>query len=154
MFRCRRCGAFNRAPLHAHVPQTRGRAVCGRCKAPLDLSGTPQAVSSAVLASALYSCPVPVLVEFSGPRRVLNTGLGPTVDEVARDHAGTLVALRIDTAQDPVPAIVHGIRGARTFVLFRHGREVTRCRGPLPRVAFEKWVHSVAARARRAFAPR
>jgi thioredoxin-like negative regulator of GroEL len=67
------------------------------------------------------------------------------VEEVARNHAGTIVALTIDTAQDPVPAIVHGIQGARTFVLFRDGHEVTRCRGPLPRAAFEKWVHSAAA---------
>lgn len=93
-----------------------------------------------MLARAVLSCPVPVLLEFSAPRRLPNTGLGPAVDEVARNHRGTMLALRIDTARDPVPAIVHGVRGTRAFVLFTQGREVTRCDGPLPGLAFENWV--------------
>ena len=129
MFRCKCCGAVNRVPP-SRIGQG-GSVTCGRCKASLDLSGAPQSVNSTALAEALSSSPVPVLVDFSAPDLHPGRRADPVVDEVARAHAGSVIALTLDVEREPAPAIVHGVRsvfadGRRqavpTFVLFKRGR--------------------------------
>jgi len=147
MFRCKCCGAVNRVPP-SRIGQG-GSTRCGRCKAGLDLSGTPQSVNSTALADALSSSPVPVLVGFSTPDLHPGRRADPVVDEVARAHAGSVIALTLDVEREPVPAIVHGVRsvfanGHRqaipTFVLFKRGQEVARRSGLLPSAQFERWI--------------
>ncbi len=150
MFRCKRCGAINRAA--ALGDGKADRVVCGRCKSALDVSGTPQSVNSAGLAQALSTSPVPVLVDFWAPRCQPCLEAGPVVDQVAREHAGSVITLRLNTEQEPVPAIVHGVRmaptfqgsrGIPTFVLFKSGREVARRSGVPARAQLARWLQSV-----------
>jgi len=146
MFRCKCCGAVNRVP-----PSMIGQAAsarCGRCKASLDLSGAPQSVNSTALAEALSNSPVPVLVDFSVPRLHPGRSANPVVDEVARAHAGSVIALTLDIESEPAPAIVHGVasgdighrRPISTFVLFKRGQEVARRSGLLPSAQFGQWI--------------
>lgn len=149
MFRCKFCGAINR------VPDSRSKngslAVCGRCKTQLDLSGAPQDVSASGLAQALGTSPVPVLVDFWAPGCQLSRAAGEIVDQVAREHAGTVITLMLNTEQEPAPAVVHGVggiltaeglAGISTFIVFRAGREVARRSGLLPRRQFSRWLDS------------
>jgi thioredoxin 2 len=73
------------------------------------------------------------------------------VDQVAREHAGTVITLMLNTEQEPAPAMVHGVRGILTaeglggiptFIVFRAGREVARRSGMLPRPQFSRWLES------------
>ncbi len=147
MFRCKCCGALNRVP--PSLIGQGGSVRCGRCKASLDLSGAPQSVNSTALAQALSSSPVPVLVGFSAPHLHPGRRADPVVDEVARAHAGSVIALTLDVEREPAPAIVHGVRsvfadGRRqavpTFVLFKRGQEVARRSGLLPSAQFGQWI--------------
>lgn len=129
--------------------------VCGRCKTTLDLSGAPQDVNGTALAQVLRCSPIPVLVDFWAPWCQPSRASGPIVDEVARDHAGKLIVLLLNTEQEPAPAIVHGVKslltaqgfgGIPTLILFRRGQEVARRSGVLPSTQLSQWLDSARER--------
>src|SRR5260370_17582067 len=95
MFRCKSCGAVNRV-AHSRIDSA-PVVLCGRCKTPLDLSGTPQDVNAGALARTLQSSPVPVLVDFWVPWCQPFRVSGPIVDEVARHHYTTEILLLLYT---------------------------------------------------------
>ncbi len=128
IFRCPRCGAMNRIALL--VPDR--QAVCGRCKADLDTSGTVGHVNLAALEDAVASSPVPVLVDFWAPWCAPCRAFAPVLDRFAREQAGRWVALKLDTEANPQAGARFGIQAIPTLVAFRGGREVERVSGALP----------------------
>jgi len=141
MFRCKSCGALNRVP--ASKRESGAQAVCGRCKAPLDLSGEPQEVDAAAFDRAVASAPIPVLVDFWAPWCQPCHVASPIVDQVARQRAGKVITLKVNTEEQPAPATANNIRGIPTFIVFKNGREAARQTGVLPRPQFEQWLDSI-----------
>jgi thioredoxin 2 len=137
MFRCQACGAFNRvAQGHSGAP------VCGRCKRPLDTSGKPQDVDADGFARATASSPVPVVVDFWAPWCGPCRAVAPVVEQIARERAGKIVVLKVNSDESPMPHL--GIRGIPTFVVYRDGRELARQSGAMPKPMFDEWLHRVA----------
>jgi thioredoxin 2 len=128
VFRCRACGAMNRIALVAPGREP----VCGRCKADLDTTGKPAEVDQEGLARAVAAAPVPVLVDFWAPWCAPCRSFAPVLERYAREQAGRLVVLKVDTEAHPEAGARHAIQAIPTLVAFRGGREVERASGALP----------------------
>ena len=80
-------------------------------------------------AQAVLESDVPVLVDFwadwCGPCHIV----APVVEEIAREHAGTLRVVKLDVDENPYTAQQYGVLSIPTLILFSGGEEQGRVVG-------------------------
>jgi thioredoxin 2 len=140
MYRCSKCGALNRVP----ESKPAGEAVCGKCHSPLDVSGAPASVTGDELDRVVASSQVPVLVDVWAPWCGPCKAVAPTVEAFAKERAGKMIVVKLNSDENQQKASQLRIQGIPTFIVFRGGAEVARKSGALPKQMLESWVSSVA----------
>ena len=125
---CPFCGKLNRVNLE----RIADRPKCGECSKPI-LLDRPVRVSDDDLEQVVRGSDVPVLVDFyadwCGPCKLM----APLLDDLAHTHAGDVLVAKLDTDRNPIMGQRFHIRGIPTLIAFRHGREVAREVGAVPR---------------------
>jgi thioredoxin 1 len=81
---------------------------------------------------------VPVVVDYwapwCGPCRML----GPVIDQIAADRAGTVKVGKVNVDEEPALAERAGVRGIPYVVLYRNGQVATQAVGAQPKAALEQ----------------
>ena len=62
---------------------------------------------------------------------------GPVVDEIAREHAGSLKVGKVDVDAEPELAASEGALSIPYLVLYRDGEQAARAVGAMPRKSLE-----------------
>ena len=137
--RCPSCGATNRLPYAALDKATR----CGKCRTTLPDPAAPIEIPSAPIFDRLIAAAsVPVIVDFwapwCGPCRMV----APELEKVARNLAGEVLVVKVETDTQTELAGRFGIRSIPTLAVFRDGREVTRVAGVRPAADIQALVSS------------
>ncbi len=130
--RCPFCLTLNRVDLARIADGPR----CADCKVPLHLD-RPLPAGDDDLAEILRSTEVPVLVDFYADWCAPCKVMAPVLDEVAREHQGRALVLKVDTDRHQAASARYGIRGIPTLILFRSGAEAGRQVGAVPKDAVE-----------------
>lgn len=133
---CPACGASNRVPAK-HLTDT-GR--CGSCKATLPPLSNPIEVTADMFRDVVQNAKVPVLVDFwaawCGPCRMV----APEVEALAKEMAGRLIVLKVDTEREQGIAAEYRIQSIPHFVVFRNGQVALQRSGAAPRSELRRWV--------------
>lgn len=127
---CPFCLATTRVAAGAERPP------CDTCGRPL-LLDRPVAVHDGDLEAVLRGTDVTVLVDFYADWCAPCKMMAPVLDQLAADHTGAVLVAKLDTDRNPTMAIRFGIRGIPSLLAFRHGREVARETGAVPRDRLE-----------------
>ncbi|HSJ62814.1 MAG TPA: thioredoxin [Gemmatimonadaceae bacterium] len=126
--RCPFCATLNRVDL-ARADQ---HPKCAECSRPI-LLDRPQPIAEADLDRIVAESEVPVIIDFyadwCGPCKAM----APIFDELAREHRGQALVLKLDTDRNPQATRRFNVRGIPTLIVFRDGREVAREVGAVPR---------------------
>jgi len=122
--RCAFCGKLN----HVEMSRAADRPQCGACSKPM-LLDRPVKVAEEDFGRTVLEADVPVLVDFyadwCGPCKMV----APLVDEIAHQHVGKMLVVKVDTDRAPQVAGQYGIRSIPTLILFQSGEEAERSVG-------------------------
>jgi thioredoxin 1 len=95
--------------------------------------GTPVVITDEEFDAKVLKSDVPVLVDFwatwCGPCKMI----APLLEEIARDHAGSVVVGKIDVDGNPATPLRYGVQSIPTVILFKDGEEAERIVGYLPK---------------------
>ncbi|HEX9165872.1 MAG TPA: thioredoxin [Gemmatimonadales bacterium] len=127
VIRCPLCTALNKVDLARIASGPK----CGECGRPL-LLDRPIKITDQDFERVLAGTEVPVVVDFyadwCGPCKAM----APILDDFARERAGDVLVLKLDTDQNPVTPQRFAIRGIPTLIVFRHAQEHARQVGLVP----------------------
>jgi thioredoxin len=132
VIRCPSCGQANRVPAVGSGK----KAVCGRCKAPLDASAArgPVTLSDANFRESIArgSFVVDFWAAWCGPCRMI----APLLDEIAKERTDVRIG-KLNVDENPRTAAAFHVQGIPLLVFFRDGVEKGRLTGAVPRAQIE-----------------
>jgi thioredoxin 1 len=98
------------------------------------------AVTDASFEDAVLHAPGPVLVDFwaewCGPCKQI----GPALEQISGELAGTLTVATINIDESPTTPARYGVRGIPTMMLFRDGQMASMKVGAMPKSKILDWL--------------
>ena len=128
LVKCPSCGTTNRIP----AIEPGRKAVCGKCKAPLDGAGGPVTVTDSTFSEQVERSSTPVLLdlwaEWCGPCHML----APVISQISSELAGRVKVAKLNIDENPRTA-ARFVQSIPTLLVLRAGKEVDRLVGVQPK---------------------
>ena len=101
------------------------------------MAGTVSEVTDNNFQAEVLESDVPVLVDFwapwCGPCRMV----APVVEEIAKEKAGELKVVKLNTDENQQTSINYNVLSIPTLIVFRNGQEAKRVTGAFPKKRLE-----------------
>lgn len=92
----------------------------------------PINVTDAAFEKTVLEASLPVIVDFWAPWCGPCKMVAPTLEKIAKEHAGEILVAKVNTDQHSEWAIKYGVQGIPTMLLIYNGKIVNRQVGALP----------------------
>jgi thioredoxin 2 len=138
---CASCGSTNRVPARhlAHAGK------CGSCKAALPPQNEPLEVDEQAFSEIVQQVTVPVLTDFWASWCGPCLAAAPEVHELAKELAGRILVLKVNTEEHPVLASRFNVRSIPNFVILRKGQMIAQRSGFGGRSDMRRWLEQSVA---------
>lgn len=133
---CPSCQATNRIPDERVADNM---AQCGRCGTRL-FDGRVINITPATFDKYLQD-DLPVIVDFWAPWCGPCVNFAPVFEAVAREKAGKMRFLKVNTEAEPELSARFRIRSIPTLLLFKNQQQIAMLNGALPKAEFSQWLH-------------
>ena len=104
------------------------------------MAGATKPVTYSSFETDVLKAPGPVVVDFwaewCGPCKMI----GPILEELAGEMAGTVTIAKMNVDDNPMVPSKYGIRGIPTLMLFKGGELKATKVGALPKAALQAWI--------------
>ena len=138
--RCMNCLILNRVP----ADRIEGSPSCGSCKTVLTVPREAAFTSREKIDREIAYWPETLLLAFSASACVYCKIYDPVLNDLARQRAGQLKVLRVDTDGEPLLAERFKIEKTPTYVVYKRGQFVLRMDGaPKDRASLISWVENL-----------
>ena len=138
---CLKCGTVNGFP----ADKLGAGPKCSNCKTPL-ADGRVMEINPKILDKAARNDSLPLVVDFwaswCGPCRMM----APEFEKAARELKGVARLAKLNTEKYPDISMRFHIRGIRSMLIFRNGREIARQAGAMPAAGIVQCVRNKAGR--------
>jgi thioredoxin 1 len=101
------------------------------------MAGTVSEVTDNNFQAEVLESDVPVLVDFWAPWCGPCRAVAPVVEEIAKERAGGLKVVKLNTDENQQTAIAYNVLSIPTLILFRGGQEAKRVTGAYPKKRLE-----------------
>ncbi len=140
---CKKCGAKNRVKT-----ASRGKKpVCGKCHAPLPLSGgaPPRVVeiSDRTFESEVLAYPGPVLVDCWAPWCGPCHTVAPVLDALAREYGGKVKITKLNIDRNPLIASRYRVMSVPTMLFFKNGRLMDTVPGAIQKTEIQRHISAI-----------
>jgi thioredoxin 1 len=113
-------------------------------KEPDMAEGVTEVTDSNFQAEVLES-DVPVLVDFWAPWCGPCRAVGPVVEEIAKEKAGELKVVKLNTDENQQTSIQYNVLSIPTLIVFKDGQEAKRVTGAYPKKRLEAEIEPALA---------
>jgi thioredoxin 1 len=101
------------------------------------MAGTVTEVTDNNFQAEVLESDVPVLVDFWAPWCGPCRAVGPVVEEIAKERAGELKVVKLNTDESQNTAIAYNVLSIPTLIVFKNGAEAKRVTGAYPKKRLE-----------------
>jgi len=140
LLKCKSCGTVSRVD----PTKFKLKPKCHKCKTLLTYPDKPVDIVANGFAPEVLNDPGIVLVDFWAPTCGYCMQLNPVLEQIAKEHAGVIKVVKVNTMVENVLPSQFGVQGIRSLLLYKDGKMINRTAGFMPKEQLVAWILGAA----------